>query len=391
MKNILCKTFLSAILFITTFLCYANEPWSVRFADSEINRRPDRYGNWDYVTGTVLRGFEEVWRQSGNQKYYDYIKRTIDHVLSEEGVIHDYDVNENNIDEVAEARLLLMLYEETGEEKYKIAATSVRKQLDQHPRTSEGGFWHKQIYPWQMWLDGLYMGSPFYTEYSVMFNQPEYLDDITKQFVLIKKHLYDPESELFYHAWDESREMFWANKETGLSQCFWGRGLGWYAMALVDVLEDLPKDYEGRNDLIEILNLVASGIKKHQDAESGLWWQVLDQGDREGNYLEGSVSTMFVYALAKGVRLGALDTSYYKVAKKGFDGIIKHLIIEDSNGNLNLARICRGAGLGGNYSQKIRDGSFEYYAYIEPIIPNDGKGTGPFMMAAVEIERAESK
>jgi len=379
------------IFFMSSLVTLANDPISVRFADSEMHRHPNVYGSWNYVTGTVLKGFEMIWKHTGDKKYYDYIKATVDKVVNDDGAIKNYDVEEFNIDEIAEGRMLLLLYKETGEEKYKKAADLVRSQLDEHPRTSEGGFWHKEIYPWQMWLDGLYMGSPFYTEYSKMFGKSEDFDDITKQFLLIKKHLYDEESGLFFHAWDESKEMFWADKETGLSQCFWGRGMGWYAMALVDVLESLPKEHTDRDKILEIVDDMAKGLKKYQDKETGLWWQVIDQGDRYGNYHEGSASSMFVYFLAKAVRMELIDKSYYEIAKKGYDGIINNLIIEDINGNLTLSRICRSAGLGGNYSRKVRDGSFEYYAFIEPIIPNDGKGTGPFLMASVEIEMAENK
>jgi unsaturated rhamnogalacturonyl hydrolase len=385
------KRILTAVFLCIATLGYSNEPVSEHFANSIMDRRPDGYADWDYVTGTVLKGFEMVWLNTGKQKYFDYIKKTVDRVVDEKGIIDEYNITEFNIDEIAEGRLLLMLYKETGEEKYKIAADSVRKQLDNHPRTSEGGFWHKKIYPWQMWLDGLYMGAPFYTEYAKMFNQPEDYDDITKQFLLIKKHLYDPKTGLYFHAWDESKEMFWADKKTGLSQCFWGRGLGWYAMALVDVLENLPTDHADRQQLIDMTEGLARTLKKYQDANTGLWWQVLDQGERFGNYLEASASSMFVYSIAKAVRMGWVDASHYATAKKGFDGLVDHMIVKDMNNNLSLARICLSAGVGGKSGKKVRDGSFEYYAFIEPIVPNDGKGTGPFLMAATEIEMAESK
>lgn len=378
------------IFFCISSVAFADEPVSVQFANSIMNRRPEIYGQWGYVTGTVLKGFEMVWRHTGDQKYFDYIKKTVDASLDDKGNIKGFRASKKSIDDAEEARILLILYKETGEEKYKIAIDSVRKQFDIQPRTSEGGFWHKQIYPNQMWLDGLYMGAPFYTRYSLMFNQPKNFDDITNQFLLIKKHLYDPKTGLYYHAWDESKKMFWADKKTGLSQCFWGRGLGWYAMAIVDVLEYLPKDHKDYQTLVNLFDDLAVTLKKYQDEKSGLWWQVLDQGGRFGNYLEGSASSMFVYSIAKAVRMGILDKSFYGVAKKGYDGLLKYLVIKDFNGNLNLARICKSAGLGGNYTEKVRDGSFDYYAFIEPIVPNDGKGTGPFLMAATEIEMAEA-
>ena len=382
-------------LLVLIFICsssfsFAQEPVSVQFSNSIMNRRPEVYANLGYVTGTVLKGFEMVWRHTGDQKYFDYIKNTVDASVAENGDIKGFRASKKSIDDAEEARILLILYKETGEKKYKIAADSVRKQFDIQPRTSDGGFWHKQIYPYQMWLDGLYMGAPFYTRYSKMFNHPEDYDDITKQFMLIKEHLYDPKTGLYYHAWDESKKMFWADKETGLSQCFWGRGLGWYAMAIVDVLEYLPKDHKDYQKLVDMFDDLAAALKNYQDKETGLWWQVLDQGGRFGNYFEGSASSMFVYSIAKAVRMGIVDKSYYSVAKKGYDGLLKYLVIKDYNGNLNLARICRSAGLGGDYTEKVRDGSFNYYAFIEPIVPNDGKGTGPFLMAATEIEMAEA-
>jgi len=383
--------FFSSLIFLFSVSCFADKPMSVLFADSEISRHPDIYARWDYVTGTVLKAFENVWIKSGDKKYYDYIKKTVDAVVTEDGKIDGYDIHEYNIDQIAEGRAILMLYKQTGEEKYKKAAQLLREQFKNHPRTSEGGFWHKQIYPNQMWLDGLWMGAPFYAEYASIFNEPEIFDDVTKQFILIYKHLRDEKSGLYYHAWDESKSMFWADKNTGLSKNFWGRGMGWYFMALVDVLDYLPKEHPKRDSLILIAKGLAEALTKVQDKQTGLWWQVLDQGKREGNYLEGSASSMFVYAIAKSVRMKYIDKKYYDIAKKGYEGIIKHLIILDSRGNYNLTRICNVAGLGGKYKEKIRDGSFEYYAFIEPIVANDGKGTGPFIMACIEIEMAQNK
>lgn len=384
------------ILFGLTFLFgfgifLSAQPWSERFAKSEMNRHPRVYDDWDYVTGVVLKGMEMVWQKSGDKTYYDYIKNTVDDVVGDDGKIKGYRLKEYNIDEVTEGRSILLLYKETGEEKYKIAAQSLREQLKTHPRTTENGFWHKEIYPNQMWLDGLYMGSPFYAEYGKIFNEPAAFDDVINQIMLIKKHLYDPQTGLFFHAWDESKKQFWADKETGLSKCFWGRGLGWYIMAMVDVLDYLPENHPGRDSVVLIIQGLAEALKTYQDKETGLWWQVLDQGKREGNFFEASASSMFVYGLAKAVRMNYIDKKYLETARKGFDGITSLLIFRDVIGNYNLSRICKSAGLGGTYPDKIRDGSFNYYAYIEPIVPNDGKGTGPFLMAAVEIEMAEGK
>jgi unsaturated rhamnogalacturonyl hydrolase len=361
---------------------------AIHMAESIMERNPAVYNDWDYVTGTVMKGFESVWRVTDDKRFFDYIKSTLDSVVNDDGTIDDYRLEEYNIDEVNEARMLLFLYKITGEEKYKKAAMTVRKQLDGHPRISLGGFWHKQIYPWQMWLDGLYMGTPFYAEYAKMFDQQDSFKDIIKQFVLIDENLIDEKTGLYYHAWDESKQMFWADKETGLSQCFWGRGIGWYAMALVDVLDYIPQDYPGREKLIDITARLAETITKFQD-ETGLWWQVMDQGGRQGNYLEGTASSMFVYMLAKAVNQKWIDEKYSKTVEKGYSGLLSHLIYEDSRGQLNLLRCCQGAGLGGVYQNKIRDGSYEYYVYIESIIPNDGKGTGPFMAGSIEVDKMQ--
>ncbi len=391
-KHVYFLFIFSLLMFYSVLYCQSAKVkdethlWSIRMAESVMSRHPKVYGDWDYVTGTVLKGFEALWRKTGDQKYFDYIKATVDHVVRSDGTIEEYDPKEYNIDEVQEGRMLLFLYKESGEEKYKKAAKLIRSQLKEHPRISEGGFWHKQIYPWQMWLDGLYMGSPFYAEYGLLFDEPEIFDDVVKQFVLIEKHLKDKNTGLFYHAWDEKKQMFWANKETGLSRCFWSRGLGWYAMALVDVLDYIPQNHTGRKKLIAILKDLVKTLTAYQDKETGSWWQVLDQGGREGNYLEASGSVMFVYSLAKAVRMHYIDKAYQETAEKGFDGLVEHLVIKDSRGEYNLARICRSAGLGGNYTEKIRDGSYAYYAYIEPIVVNDGKGVGPFISAGIEIE-----
>ncbi len=358
--------------------------WAVRMAESVMIRDSDKYDEWDYVTGTVMRGFEELWLITGERKYYNFIRENVDAVIKEDGTIVDYQLDKYNIDEINEGRMLLFLHKETGDEKYKKALEIIRSQLNTHPRTSEGGFWHKKRYPYQMWLDGLYMGMPFYTEYSQLFNEPENYDDIVNQFILIEKYTRDPQTGLLYHGWDEKKEQEWADSETGLSQCFWGRGIGWYAMALVDVLDYLPEEHPGTNELQDIFRRLAKAIAKVQDKESNVWWQVLDKPSKEGNYLEASASSMFVYALAKGVREGYICDSYKTVAEKGYRGIIDQFITVDDRGIVSLNQICKTAGLG--YG---RDGSFHYYAYEEDKVSNDGKGVGPFITASVEIHKLQ--
>ena len=255
--------------------------------------------------------------------------------------------------------------------------------MQYQPRTTEGGFWHKKRYPFQMWLDGLYMGAPFLARYAATFHEPEIFDDVVNQFAIVHKHTYNKEVGLNYHGWDESKEQRWADPETGCSPNFWGRAMGWYAMALVDVLDYFPEDYSGHERLLSILKDVAAGIKKYQDEESGLWYQVLDQGSREGNYPEASASSMFVYTLLKAGRLGYIDQSYIEVAHKGYQGMLKHFIKENPDGTISLTDVCAVAGLGGD---PYRDGTYEYYIN-EPVRDNDPKGVGPFILASLEMNK----
>jgi unsaturated rhamnogalacturonyl hydrolase len=355
--------------------------YSERMANSIMARHPGTYGSWDYVTGTVLKAFYELWRLTGDEKYYDYIKNTVDNVISEGGAIEGYNKEEYNIDEINEGRMLLLLYRETGESRYSIAAGTLRQQLMDHPRTSEGGFWHKLRYPNQMWLDGLYMGSPFLAEYGKVFDEPADYDDVINQIGLIERHLRDSATGLFYHGWDESKTEDWADPVTGTSPSFWGRAMGWYAMAIVEVLDYIPADHPNRDSVINIMGRFAQAIESCQDSATGVWWQVSDQGGREGNYLESSESCMFTYALAKAVRMGYIGDEYLEAAEKGYQGILSEFITANPDSSLNLEDICLTAGLG--YG---RDGSYDYYVYGTSIVSNDGKGTGPFILASLEME-----
>jgi unsaturated rhamnogalacturonyl hydrolase len=352
-----------------------------KMAESILKSNPGSYGGWDYVTGTVLRGYAELWKITGEKKYYDYIKNTVDRAVKTDGSISSYNLSDYNIDQIREGCAVLFLYRETGLTKYKTAAELLRKQLSEHPRTSEGGFWHKLRYPWQMWLDGLYMGSPFLAEYGSLFSEPEAMDDVMNQLLLAHKHTRDSVTGLYYHGWDEKREQEWADSVTGQSPSFWGRAMGWYAMAIVDALDYIPMDHPERDSVLTIMNRFSLAIKNFQDSVSGVWWQVTDQGDREGNYLESSSSCMFVYALAKAVRKGYIDTSYRPVAEKGFRGILDKFITPNADGTLSLGQTCLTAGLG--YG---RDGTYNYYVNETSISTNDGKALGPFILAAIEME-----
>ena len=342
----------------------------------------DKTAKWRYDLGVILKGMEAVWKQNKQQEYFNYIKKMMDFYVDQNGKIKGYKKDEFNIDHVNNGKNLLFLYEETGSEKYRKAADLLRDQLRHHPRTRSGGFWHKEIYPWQMWLDGLYMGQPFYAQYAKLFNEPEAFNDITRQFVLMEQYARDKKTGLLYHGWDESREQRWANKKTGQSPHFWGRALGWYGMAMVDALDYFPASHPGRDSIIGILNRYAKAVVNYQDAGSGTWWDVVDKKNVPGNYHESSASSMIVYALAKGIRMKYLPASYGKAVQKGFDGIINEFIEKDTNGGFNLKGTVAVSGLGGN---PYRDGSFEYYIK-EPVITNDPKGMGAFIKCAAEME-----
>jgi unsaturated rhamnogalacturonyl hydrolase len=363
--------------------------WSVKTANSIMERLPHLYedkgykGKWSYDYGVIFKGFERVWQQTGEPKYFNYIKENMDYFIQEDGSIKGYQLDEYNIDHINNGKMLFVLYKETGEEKYQKAAELLRSQLETHPRTTEGAFWHKQIYPYQIWLDGLYMGSPFYAEYQTTFANGEGLEDIIRQFKLSYQHLIDEKTGLLYHAWDEKKIQPWANKETGLSENFWGRSMGWYLLALVDTLEILPKDTPDRDFLVQILERTLKALVNYQDGTSGVWYQVTDKGHEKGNYLEASCSSMFVCAMAKGIRLGALDRQEWEAQiKKSHQGLLDEFVLLTKEGWVNLNKNCQVAGLGGDDQ---RDGTYAYYI-SEPIICNDQKGVGAFLQALAEFE-----
>lgn len=338
--------------------------------------------HWTYDQGVVLEGFAGLWKNTGDGKYFQYIQQGMDRYIDKEGKIYTYKQEDYNIDNIKNGRALLLLYKVTNEEKYKLAAEHLREQLRKQPRTNSGGFWHKKRYPYQMWLDGLYMGEPFYAEYAALFHEEAAFQDITRQFVLMEQNSRDNKTGLLYHGWDESKQQRWADKTTGRSPNFWGRAMGWYGMALVDVIEYYPAGHPGRDSLLQILQRYAAAVKKYQDPASGVWYQILDKAGAKGNYLEASASCMFVYTLAKGIRLGYLPESYLPVAKKGITGINKQFIRPAAEGGVNLEGTVVVGGLGGD---PYRDGSYEYYL-SEKVIQNDMKGVGAYMQASNEMD-----
>lgn len=371
-----------------------NLKWSERMMLSEMQRFPEAWmldfsksPKWTYPSAIVLDGAEQLYIKTGKKQYYDYISEFGEKLIKEDGTILTYDIEKYNIDMLNSGNVLLYLYEKEKKEKYLKALQTLRLQIDGQPRTNEGSFWHKKIYPYQVWLDGLYMGMPFYTHYTKDFTKgadaTKAYDDIVFQFDSVQKNLLDKKTGLLYHAWDESKKEAWANKETGLSPNFWGRAMGWYGMAMVDVLDYLPENHPGRARIISYIRSYSDAIIKYQDKKSGLWYQVLDKPLANGNYEEATASAMFVYTMIKSVNKGYLPKSYKTAAKKGYDGIIKNLITVDENGVVNLNKCCAVAGLGG---KPYRDGSYEYYVN-EEVRSNDGKGTGPFILASLEFEK----
>jgi unsaturated rhamnogalacturonyl hydrolase len=359
-------------------------PWSVRIATSALSRYSLSKGQWHYKDGLLFKGVYHLWQQTGDSHYWQSLAAYVNRYVNTSGAINTYLLEEYSIDQVNPGKLLFPLYKATGQERYRKAIWLLSEQLRRHPRTHEGGFWHKQIYPFQMWLDGIYMGTPFYAEFAATFDEPAAYDDIAFQIIAIEKHTRDPRTGLLYHAWDESRQQRWADPVTGCSPHFWSRAIGWYVMAIVDVMDHFPKEHAARQEFLGILEGTLTAVARVQDEATGLWWQVLDQGDRPGNYLEASGTCMVVYAIAKGVRNGYLDQSWLPIATRGFEGLLNHLVTIDDKGQIDLHGICSSAGLGGN---PYRDGSFEYYV-SEPIATNDLHGVGAFILAAVELESA---
>lgn len=368
--------------------------WSERMARSEMQRFPEPWmiekakkPRWGYTHGLVVKSMLEEWKYTGDSTYYNYAKIYADSLIDKDGTIKTMNYLSFNIDNINAGKILFDFYEKTGDECYKVAMDTLCKQLSEQPRTSEGGFWHKKIYPHQMWLDGIFMASPFLTQYGVEFKDATLFADVVNQIKLIARHTYDPKTGLYYHGWDESREQDWANKETGCSPNFWSRSIGWYAAALVDVLDYLPEQTQGRDSVLTIVNTLAAGITKYQEPETGVWWQVTDQNNRRGNYLESSGSALFVYFLSKAVNKGYISMEYKAAADRGFNGMIKKFIKEEPDGTYTITNCCAVAGLGGKGN---RDGSFAYYIN-EPVIENDPKSVGSFILAAIEYEKLKEK
>ena len=340
---------------------------------------------WDYIDGCMIKAILEMYAITKEEKYLAFADNYVDYRVREDGTIDGYDVNELNIDNINAGKTLFELYDLTGKEKYRKAIDLIYSQISQMPRTKEGSFWHKNIYPNQVWLDGLYMCQPFYMEYETRFNDKKNYDDIFLQFENVVKNMKDDRSGLYYHAYDSSREMFWCDKVTGLSNNFWLRALGWYSMALLDTLDKADASCgEKFENLKKVFLELMDAMLAYQD-ESGMWYQVVNMGGMEQNYLETSGSSIMAYALLKGVRLGFLPESYAAAGEKAFKGVCDKYLKTTEDGSLSLGGICLVAGLGG---ANKRPGTFEYYM-SEPVVKDDAKGVGPFLLAYTEILRRQ--
>ncbi|PRD54229.1 glycoside hydrolase family 88 protein [Sphingobacterium gobiense] len=361
----------------------------LQFAESEMKRFPEAWQidhgkrlYFGYGQGLGCLAMLKIWEKTHDQKYFDYVEAWADTIINEEGSIHLYKRETYNIDYINPGKILFTLYGKTGKEKYKLAIERLMDQLHVHPRTLEGAYWHKLIYPHQIWLDGVYMADPFIAQYGQFTGDSTHYDDVINHILVTAKHTYDKATGLYFHAWDESKKQKWANKVTGQSPNFWGRSIGWWFMALVDVLDFIPEDYPKRDEIVVLINGLAETLPKYQD-EAGLWWQVLDKIGKEKNYQEASVNAMFMYGFAKATNKGYIPTSYKTVAEKTLAGIQKKLLKTESDGTLTLMQCNAVAGLGGH---PYRDGSYDYYVN-ERIRENDVKATGPFIMGLLELNR----
>lgn len=346
--------------------------------------RSGKNNKWNYIDGCMITGILELYEITGEARYLDFADRFLSGFVEEDGSIRTYDVEEYSLDNVNPAKNLITMYGLTGKEKYRKAIELVRSQLSTMPRTPEGNFWHKLIYPNQVWLDGIYMALPFYMEYEKRFDAQKDCQDICRQIANVEIRMRDPKTGLYYHGYDASRKMYWADPDTGCSPNFWLRAEGWFIRGLVDVLEimkDLPMQAESVHLQHMLLDL-AKALSKYQDP-SGLWYQLIALPELEGNYLETSGTALISAALLKAVRLGFLPESFRAIGEKAFYGIVDHRLTKNADGTPCVTGICLVAGLGG---EQHRDGSVAYYL-SEPVVQNDAKGVGPLLLAYTEMLR----
>ena len=398
-KLILCATMLAMMVASCTpkgLLESSDKPLSIRMAESEMTRIPDaitmdgvKKPKWNYTTGLELLAIMDAGERYGREEFTNYALSWLERMVGEDGrSIVTYKLSNYNLDHICPGRLLYRAWDITGEQRYREAQQLLWSQLEGQPRTPEGGYWHKKAYPNQMWLDGLYMAEPFKSEYLVRYGSNEDVDashgweDIVRQFTLVAEKTYDPSTGLFRHAWDSSKQMFWCNPENGQSQHAWLRAMGWYTVAIVEVLDIMPSDVVGRDHLVTILQHIFKTIPRYANPKSGMWYQVMDCPTREGNYEESTGSIMLVYAMMKAARLGVVDAECGKEGRRLYEQFVERFIRENADGTISMTDCCAVGGLGGKQN---RMGDFDYYL-SEPIIENDCKGVGPFIWASLEYE-----
>ena len=387
-----------ALSFLPSYARTNSSSWAVRMVESEIERNPEAWQldfqpklKWDYCHGLELRAMLYVAQKYDREDIRTYALSYADTMVNADGSIKKYKITDYSLDRINSGKYLFDVYDLTGEERYKKALDLLRSQFDKQPRNANGVFWHKKIYPHQVWLDGIYMGSPFLAEYAHRYESGEQqaadYADVLNQIIKTSYHTYDYESRLYRHACDVSRQMFWCDPISGQSKHCWGRALGWYAMAIVDNLELLPEDCPDRDKAVNILLHIAAQLERYAHPETGLWYQVMDRSGDEGNYLESSASCMFAYSLFKGVRLSVLPKHYLSIAHKAWENILDRFIIEDENGLISITEVCAVAGLGGKNN---RPGDYDYYIH-EMKRDNDAKAVGPFILTALEVEMLGEK
>jgi unsaturated rhamnogalacturonyl hydrolase len=370
------------------------QPWSVRTASSAMNRWPSGIFSpagappaWTHNQGVLLEGIRAVWRNTLDQRDYVYIEHSVDSLVGPDGSLSALNPSENRLGNAQLGGQLLLLYSQSGNVRYFNAATALYDQLQHQPRNALGGFWTTQSGPNQMTLDNIDEAEPFYAEYARTFHHPEAFADITKQFVLIQDHARDRKTGLLRQAWDESKQAPWANKQTGESRENWARGMGWYMVALVDTIPFYSEDSPGRKRLVAILDQDAAAVARFQDANTGLWYEVMDKAGAKGNFLESSASCTFVYALAKGVRRGYLPERYSAVVERGYKGILTHFVTTGSEGEVSLSGTVEPTDLGGN---PLHNGSYAFYTG-QKTVTDSPMGMGVFILASTEVENMRKK
>lgn len=350
--------------------------WSEAVIASTMHRTPDpaKLGTWGYAISLYLYGQYMVYKRTGNKKYLDYIRGWVDSHVNDAGEI---DRKITALDYMLPGNLLIVLHKETGQQKYKTAADTIRHTFDTYPRTTDGGFWHAYSRQHQLWLDGMYMSMPFLVRYGQAFHDEKYAcDEAVKQLLIYAKHLNDPPSGLMYHAYDESGQQPWAQPVTHHSSFFWCRAIGWYGMALIEVLEVLPHHHPQRNDLIQLVRQLAGAYAKYQDKTAGRWYEVVDKATTPGNWLETSSSSMYTYTLSRAMERGYIGKHYDSVMRKGYKGVLSQ-VTRDSDGFAHIANICGGTNVG----------DLQFYL-DRPRNTDDFHGIGAFLIMNEQLRKA---